>query len=315
MSVPVRWNGELKGALSVAFYSMREVRAEDIETLQAIADLAAVAASNAEAFEQAQAAARTDSLTGLLNHGALQVRLVEEIARARRSGSQLSCLLSTSTTSRPINDVHGHLVGDQILREAATAIATEFRAYDGIGRYGGDEFVLVLPDADEDDAIGAAKRVQDVLAAAGRARHTLGVKLSVSAGVSTWRRPQNASELLDRADRALLLAKARGKDTVVLAGADTEAELARLESTEGGPPVMLHGLWDLVSQCEQPREVLERLPFFLRRALELEEVALYVPSEREPGDLDRVAHACLPGRSRARRVRRPPAGAGRAPAG
>ena len=143
--------------------------------------------------------------------------------------------------------------------------------------------------------MGAAKRVQNVLAAAGRARHMLGVKLSVSAGVSTWRRPQNASELLDRADRALLLAKARGKDTIVPAGADTEAELARLESTEDGSPIVLHGFWDLVSQCDQPGEVLERLPFFLRRALELEEVALYEPGEREPGDLDRVAHACMPG--------------------
>jgi len=296
VSVPVRWSGELKGALSVAFFSMREVRAEDIETLQAIADLAAVAASNAEAFEQAKAAARTDSLTGLLNHGAVQVRLVEEIARARRSGSSLSCLLVDVDNFKAINDVHGHLVGDQILREAAAAIATEFRTYDGIGRFGGDEFVLVLPDVDEDGAVAAAERVQAALATTGRARHTLGVKLSVSAGVATWRRPQNASELLDRADRALLLAKARGKDTAVLAGADTEAELARLESTQGGPPMMLQELWNLVSQCEHPREVLERLPYFLRRALALEEVVLYVPgAEHKPGELDRCAHARLPG--------------------
>jgi len=296
VSVPVRWNGELKGALSVAFSSMREVRAEDIETLQAIANLAAVAASNAEAFEQAKAAARTDSLTGLLNHGAVQVRLVEEIARARRSGSPLSCLLVDVDNFKAINDVHGHLVGDQILREAAAAIASEFRAYDGIGRFGGDEFVLVLPDVDEEGAVAAAERVKAALATTGRARHTLGVKLSVSAGLATWRRPQNASELLDRSDRALLLAKARGKDTAVLAGADTEAELARLESTQGGAPMMLQELWDLVSQCEHPREVLERLPFFLRRALALEEVALYVPdSEEAPGDLGRCAHARLPG--------------------
>ena len=296
VSVPVRWNGELKGALSVAFFSMREVRAEDIETLQAIADLAAVAASNAEAFEQAKAAARTDSLTGLLNHGAVQVRLVEEIARARRSGSPLSCLLVDVDNFKAINDIHGHVVGDQILREAAAAIATEFRAYDGIGRFGGDEFALVLPDVDENGALAAAERVQSALATTGRARHTLGVKLSVSAGVATWRRPQSASELLDRADRALLLAKARGKDTAVLAGADTEAELARLESTQGGPPMMLQELWNLVSRCEHPREVLERLPFFLRRALALEEVALYVPDELgNPGDLARCTHARLPG--------------------
>ena len=85
ISVPVRWNGELKGALSVAFYSMRRIAEEDIDALQAIADLAAVACSNAEAFQQAKEAAMTDSLTGLLNHGAVQVRLREEIWRARRA--------------------------------------------------------------------------------------------------------------------------------------------------------------------------------------------------------------------------------------
>ena len=91
VSVPMRWDGELKGALSVAFNSMRRVSSEDVDALQGIADLAAVACSNAEAFERARAAARTDSLTGLLNHGALQVRLREEIWRSRRS--ELAALL------------------------------------------------------------------------------------------------------------------------------------------------------------------------------------------------------------------------------
>jgi len=295
VSVPVCWNGELKGALSVGFYSMREVRAEDLETLQAIADLAALAASNAEAFEAAKAAARTDSLTGLLNHGAVQVRLMEEVALARRNGSRLSCLLVDIDNFKPINDVHGHLVGDQILREAAAAIASEFRSYDAIGRFGGDEFLLVLPKAGEEEAMASVERVQHALAAAGQARERLGLTLTMSAGVATWRRPQSASELLERSDRALLLAKARGKNTAVLAGRDTETELARHEATDGGPPALLQELWDLVSECEQPREVLERLPFFLRRGLELEEVALYVPSSGRPGKLERVAHARVPG--------------------
>ncbi len=91
-----------------------------------------MACSNAEAFEQAQAAARTDSLTGFLNHGAIQVRIREEIWRARRSGAALTCLLADLDNFKPVNDRHGHLVGDEILGSVATAIATEFRAYDGI---------------------------------------------------------------------------------------------------------------------------------------------------------------------------------------
>jgi GAF domain-containing protein len=88
VAVPVRWSGELKGALSVGFHSMRAISDEDMGTLEAMADLAAVACSNAEAFEHVQVQARTDSLTGLLNHGALQVRLIEEIARVRRTGGR-----------------------------------------------------------------------------------------------------------------------------------------------------------------------------------------------------------------------------------
>ena len=207
VSVPVRWNGQLKGALSVAFHSMRRIAAQDIETLQAIADLAAVACSNAEAFEQAQTAARTDSLTGFLNHGAVQVRIREEIWRARRSGGALSCLLVDLDNFKPVNDRHGHLVGDEILQQLATAIATEFRPYDGIARFGGDEFVLVLPDADEEAALDAARRLRALVAETGRNCGELGVPMTASVGVAQWREPFTASELLDRADRALLLAK------------------------------------------------------------------------------------------------------------
>ena len=119
VAVPVRWDGELKGALSVAFRSMRRVTDEDIASLQALADLAGVACTNAQAFEQAQTAARTDSLTGLLNHGAVHVHVREEIARARRSGEPLCCLLADLDNFKPINDQHGHLAGDRILREVA----------------------------------------------------------------------------------------------------------------------------------------------------------------------------------------------------
>ena len=168
VSVPVRWDGELKGALSVAFRSMRRVTDEDIASLQALADLAGRGLhATPQAFEQAQTAARTDSLTGLLNHGAVHVHVREEIARARRTGEPLCCLLADLDNFKPINDRHGHLAGDQILKEVAAALAEEFRAYDGIGRFGGDEFVLVLPGHDRGARpTRAAERFQAAVAAA-----------------------------------------------------------------------------------------------------------------------------------------------------
>ena len=275
VGVPVRWDDRLKGALSVGFRSMRPVTDEDMEILQAMSDLAAVACSNAEAFERAQIAARTDSLTGLLNHGAVHIRLREEIARVSRTGEPLSCLLMDLDHFKPVNDAHGHLVGDQILRQVAGAVTDEFRAYDGIGRFGGDEFVLVLPGVGIEGATEAAHRLRRSVDRALRSEALAEVTASV--GVAGWREPLTSGELLDRADRALLVAKRKGKDQVAVAGPQTESDLARLDAAGGGPTALLADLWDVVSQCEHPREVLTRLPALLTESLRLADCVLVHP--------------------------------------
>ncbi len=294
--VPVLWDGELKGALSVGFTSLRPVLDEDIAVLQAIADLAAVACSNAEAFERERAAARTDSLTGFLNHGAIQARLGEEIWRARREELPLSCLLVDLDNFKPVNDRHGHLVGDELLQQVATAIAAEFRPYDGLARYGGDEFVLVLPGAEEETALQAAQRLRTVVAEATARFGDLAAPVTASVGISRWREPLTAGELLDRADRALLLAKRRGKDGLAVAGTATERDLARVEQGRDRDDDPLAGFWDMVSRCERPRHVLYTLSALVRRELDLEEVALYEPGPGSQGrSLVRLALARLPG--------------------
>lgn len=277
VAVPVRWDAELKGALSVGFHSMRGVSGEDIETLQAMADLAAVACSNAEAFDKVRAQARTDSLTGLLNHGALRVRLTEEIDRARRTGGKLCCLLLDIDDFKPVNDNHGHLVGDQILRLVAKTLKAEFRSYDAIGRFGGDEFVVVLPGADEREVVGAGARLQAEITEALSGAFDLTLAVTTSMGLAAWEEPLTAGELLDRADRALLVAKRRGKHSLVAASAATEEELARLDASASQAIRLIDALWGAVSKCDGPDDVRAVLPGFIRTGLALEEVALFAP--------------------------------------
>ena len=123
--------------------------------------------------------------------------------------------------------------------------------------------------------------------------------MTVSVGVAQWTEPQTAGELLDRADRALLLAKRRGKGAVVVASARAELELAELEGGQA-PSEFMNEFWDTVAACEEPREVLFVLPAFLVRQLGLEEVALYDSAARLRRRRSRAALAC----PRARRPRR-----------
>ena len=227
VAVPMVWNDELKGALSVGWMTMRRVEEEDRRTLEAIADLATVACHNAETHHQVQQAARTDALTGLLNHGAMQLRVREEIARARRDGTPLSFVIIDLDDFKRVNDVRGHQAGDELLRQVAALLHAELRPYDQVARYGGDEFVLLLPGSDEATAHAVAERVRDAMAAS--------MVGACSLGVAQWHEPLDADALLEHADRALLLAKRTGKGRVAVANADVERELAILQAQRGSP--------------------------------------------------------------------------------
>jgi diguanylate cyclase (GGDEF)-like protein len=234
VGVPMRWNGELRGALSIGFLDRRDVASEDLSVLEAIADLAVVACHNAEAYDDIRTAASTDALTGLLNHGAMQVRVREEIARAAREEQPLCCVLIDLDDFKRVNDELGHPAGDALLRRVADAPRAEVRPYDQVARYGGDEFVLVLPGAAEHTARVVAERVR-ARVAAGAPRVHDGPLGNCSIGVSAWQPGMSADDLLAAADRALLLAKRTGKGRVAVANPDAEEELARLQRADASP--------------------------------------------------------------------------------
>jgi diguanylate cyclase (GGDEF)-like protein len=175
------------------------------------------------ALVRARAEAGTDSVAGCLNHRAMHRRLHEEIGRAQRSGGQLSCVIVDLDDFKLVNDRYGHQAGDSILRQVAQALTGEFRAFDRVARYGGDEFVVILPNANIESAVAAAGRALERMRRVFFPDGSRGV--SASMGVAEWQAPMTADELLEVCDAALLQGKRDGKGSVTGAISSAPVEL------------------------------------------------------------------------------------------
>jgi len=164
----------------------------------------------------AERAAR-DGLTGLFNRRELDVRAGEAAALAKRHGRALSCLLLDIDHFKSINDTHGHAAGDTVLREVAQRIRGSVRISDIVGRYGGEEFVVLLPETASDQGVTAADKLREVLAAAPVDVETATIPVRASIGVATWDDTmRTAADLYAAADGALYRAKELGRDRTEL---------------------------------------------------------------------------------------------------
>ena len=205
--------------------------AKEVRFCELVANAAANGIYNAQLYEEKaldnerlERMANTDPLTGIHNHGYLYRRLEEEVERALRYGSDLSCIMIDIDHFKAINDRYGHLRGDQVLRDIARVIQTSIRKIDIGARYGGEEFVVVLPETSLDGAYLQAERIRREVKA-----HYFdsidGGRVTVSCGVA-WL-PRNGAEgeervtpdwLIGAADNALYAAKRAGRDRTVAAG-------------------------------------------------------------------------------------------------
>ena len=189
------------------------------------------------ALVRARAEAGTDPVAGCMNHRAMRRRLDEEIGRAARAGSPLSCMLIDLDDFKLVNDRHGHQAGDAVLREVVQALVGEFRAFDRVARYGGDEFVVILPNADLESATAAATRALERLRALPSLRPSSGVSASI--GVAQWQAPMGTDELLEACDVALLRSKRQGKGRVTRASRDPSADAGRSAGASQGDSARL----------------------------------------------------------------------------
>ena len=183
------------------------------ELLQREEELEQVLADNRRLEELAT----TDALTGLLNRRALLDRLAGEVDRARRFKSQLSLLMVDLDHFKTVNDRHGHLAGDEVLRKVASLLSGIVRSIDVVARYGGEEFVIALPETVSDGAVVFAERLRERVAQEGlKVASDSDFHLTCSVGVATFPSPHVASleALFARADEALYRAKSGGRNQV-----------------------------------------------------------------------------------------------------
>jgi diguanylate cyclase (GGDEF)-like protein len=168
------------------------------------------------ARESMRHAATYDSLTGLLNRGEILAMLNRELERSRREQKPLAVILADIDYFKKVNDTFGHLFGDEALREIGKRLHANLRVYDGVGRYGGEEFLLVLPSCDLDGAIQRANELRQMVVAtpvtSASAEKT--ITLSMGVAVSECSGVKEAETLLNRADCALYAAKASGRNRV-----------------------------------------------------------------------------------------------------
>jgi diguanylate cyclase (GGDEF)-like protein len=187
--------------------------------LQQVLEPVAVAIDQAQRIQRIEALSVRDDLTELYNSRYLKEALVRETKRAVRYGRALSVLFIDMDSFKMVNDRHGHLLGSRTLVEAAAVIGGCARESDVVARYGGDEFVVVLPETATPGAVVVATRVCQRLAAhAFLAAHQLSLRLTASVGVATL--PGDATgpeELLHAADLAMYRVKAGGKNGIRLA--------------------------------------------------------------------------------------------------
>jgi diguanylate cyclase (GGDEF)-like protein len=190
------------------------------------------------AREELREQATRDSLTGVLNRGAILGFLRGEIARGLRENSLCSIVMVDLDHFKSINDKYGHPTGDDVLKTAAHVMSSSIRPYDAIGRYGGEEFLLVLPGARPDGAVNQAERMRGKVAAAPIATPSGTIHVTASVGVCGWTPDASVGTegLLQAADHALYRAKRAGRNRVELA---TETDLWAV--TEPGEEIETSG--------------------------------------------------------------------------
>lgn len=217
LAVPLKAHQRVCGAL----FLTREgetFTARELRLLRIYCNQAAVAIENAIVYERVENLAATDGLTGLFNRRYFESALTRELSRADRSGTAFALLLLDIDHFKSFNDTYGHAMGDLVLKKVATTLRRCLRQADVLARFGGEEFVVLLPQVSSDGAVDSAERIRASLERSGIHPGGPRKRVTMSIGLAMFpEHGESAESLLRAADEALYAAKERGRNCVVRA--------------------------------------------------------------------------------------------------
>jgi len=217
LGVPLIISGKVIGVLSIQSSAVNAYTDEQIRLLETIAAQASIAIENARLYARMEDMAITDTLTGLYNRRYILQIAEMEIARSLRYSKDFSMIMMDIDHFKLVNDTYGHIVGDRVLKALALNCSKLLRDIDIFGRYGGEEFIVLLPETDVHMAQNVAERLCETIEEMRVKGRRGGVSITLSLGVAELKETRSdLDSLLDAADKALYKAKQQGRNRVVV---------------------------------------------------------------------------------------------------
>ena len=218
ISIPIKSEGNPIGAITLERLKSRKYSKTDEKLLELLCSTVSTILAWQKEYDRVSLSAMHDGLTGLLNHKTFLDRFDEEIRRSKRFNHNLGLVVLDLDKFKSVNDTYGHLHGDYVLQEVSRIISQNVRAIDVVGRYGGEEFAVLLVNTDIEACLPLAQRIVDKIAEKVFLKSGISLKITISAGMAGFPlHAENVRELISMADNAMYVTKSKGGNAISIA--------------------------------------------------------------------------------------------------
>jgi diguanylate cyclase (GGDEF)-like protein len=226
MSIPLISFGQTLGVLTLHSSQPHAFRESELQSLESVADICANSIQNAHYVDRVKQLAYLDGLTGIFNRRFFELRIMEEIERARRYGTGMAVIMADIDQFKRLNDEFGHLLGDEVLRQVSSLLHQQLRKIDVVCRYGGEEFAILLTQTTAQQALAIAEKLRRLVE--GWQFPGVPRTVTISAGIAAFpTHGKTRDEIIRAADNGLYAAKQAGRNRVCLTGLAQSAASAR----------------------------------------------------------------------------------------